>query len=241
MPLSISIVLPVFNEEGNIRPLFEEIKNIMDTLPNSWEIIYVDDASTDKSTHFIKELMNEHPQVRLLEFVENCGQSAAFHAGFQSAQNDVIITMDADMQNDPADIPKMLELFEQGQDMVIGWRHKRKDTFSKRLASKIGNSIRRSLTKDTVHDTGCSLKIMRASMAKKLPMQYKGMHRFLVSLMQMENAKIAEIRVNHRERYTGISKYNTWARGLTASQDLLVVNWFFRRIKKYSLKEQDKD
>ncbi len=236
MSHSISIVLPVFNEEGNIHPLFEEIKNVMTTLGNTWEIIYVDDASTDFSTRKVRELMQDNSNIQLLEFVKNCGQSAAFYAGFTAAQNELIITMDADMQNDPADIPKMLELFAQGNDMVIGWRHKRKDTSSKRIASKIGNAFRKALTKDNVHDTGCSLKIMRASMAKKLPLQFKGMHRFLVSLMQMEGAKVAEIPVNHRDRFTGVSKYNTWARGIAASQDLLVVNWFFRRIKKYELK-----
>ncbi len=238
MSHSISIVLPVYNEEGNIFPLFEEIKNVMTKIGNTWEIIYVDDASTDFSTKKIRELMQDNNNVKILEFVKNCGQSAAFCAGFQEAQNELIITMDADMQNDPADIPKMLELFDKGNDMVIGWRHQRKDTSSKRLASKIGNAFRKSLTQDNVHDTGCSLKIMRASMAKRLPLQFKGMHRFLVSLMQMEGAKIAEIPVNHRDRYTGVSKYNTWTRGISASQDLLVVNWFFRRIKKYQLKSE---
>ncbi len=238
MSHSLSIVLPVFNEEGNIHPLFEEIKNVMTRLGNTWEIIYVDDASTDFSTKKIRELMQDNANIQLLEFVKNCGQSAAFCAGFAAAKHELIITMDADMQNDPADIPKMLELFDQGNDMVIGWRHKRKDTSSKRLASKIGNAFRKALTKDSVHDTGCSLKIMRASMAKKLPLQFKGMHRFLVSLMQMENAKVAEIPVNHRDRFSGISKYNTWARGIAASQDLLVVNWFFRRIKKFELKSE---
>ncbi len=236
MSHTISIVLPVYNEEGNIFPLFEEIKNVMSKLDNDWEIIYVDDASKDFSTRKVRELMQDNKNIQLLEFVKNCGQSAAFCAGFAAAKNDLIITMDADMQNDPADIPKMLELFDKGNDMVIGWRHKRKDTSSKRLASKIGNGFRKKLTQDNVHDTGCSLKIMRASMAKKLPLQFKGMHRFLVSLMQMEGAKIAEIPVNHRDRFTGVSKYNTWARGIAASQDLLVVNWFFRRIKKYQLK-----
>ncbi len=239
MSLSLSIVLPVYNESGNIFPLFAEIKNIMNTLPYEWEVIYVDDASKDNSVKEIQSLMTENNNIKLLEFQENCGQSAAFMAGFDAAEMEAIITMDADMQNDPADIPKMLELYQKNHDMVIGWRHKRKDTASKRIASKLANAVRRSLTKDTVHDTGCSLKIMRTSMAKRLPLQFKGMHRFLVSLMQMEGARIAEIPVNHRDRHTGVSKYNTWGRGLSASQDLLVVNWFFRRIRNYKLKEKN--
>ncbi len=236
MPLSISIVLPVYNESGNIFPLFAEIKNTLSALPHTWEVIYVDDSSTDKSVEEIKSLINENSNIKLLEFVSNCGQSAAFQAGFHASESDIIITMDADMQNDPADIPKMIELYQSGHDMVIGWRHKRKDTSSKRIASKLANAVRRTLTKDTVHDTGCSLKVMRTSMAKQLPLQFKGMHRFLVSLMQMQGAKVTEIPVNHRDRFSGESKYSTWGRAISASQDLLVVNWFFRRIKKYELK-----
>ncbi len=238
---SISLVLPMFNEEGNIVPLFNEIKDVMTSLENStegfiWEVIYVDDASTDNSANFVKELMKTSPNVRLVAFEKNCGQSAAFQAGFLAAKNEAIVTMDSDMQNDPKDIPALLKLYQQGNDMVIGWRHKRKDTFSKRLASKIGNAVRRTLTKDTVQDTGCSLKVMRTDMAKNLPLQYMGMHRFLVSLMQMQGATVAEVPVNHRERFTGTSKYSTWGRALYAVQDLLVVNWFFRRIKNYKIK-----
>ncbi len=238
MSLSLSIVLPVYNEAGNILPLFEEIKANLDALPYTYEILYVDDASTDNSVYEIKSLTSKFDNVFLIEFVENCGQSAAFHAGFQSAKHEAIITLDADMQNDPKDFSRLIEEYNQGYDMVIGWRQNRQDTNSKKFASKIANSVRRKLTRDKVKDTGCSLKIMRSSMAKKLPLQFKGMHRFLVSLMQMEGAKISEIPVNHRERFSGTSKYNIWGRGIQASQDLLAVNWFFRRLKKYQIKEK---
>jgi hypothetical protein len=149
----------------------------------------------------------------------------------------VIVTLDADLQNDPADIPPMLDLYRQGFDMVIGWRARRRDTQARLLASRVGNGVRNFLTGETVRDTGCSLKIMRASLAKRLPM-FRGMHRFLPTLMKMYGAKVAEMPVNHRPRHSGTSKYGTFSRGWEATQDLLAVNWMLRRYRPGEVRER---
>ncbi len=226
----LSIVVPVYNEEENITPLVKEIHAALVSLNLPYEIWFVDDGSTDLSLQCIKQVAEQDPQVGYVSFIENAGQSAAFWAGFRAATGDTIITMDADLQNDPADIPALLGYYQQGYDMVIGWRVDRQDSQGRKVASRIGNAFRNALTHETVHDTGCSLKIMRASMAKNMPM-FKGMHRFLTTLMRMEGAHVAEVPVNHRARRFGVSKYGTFSRGIAAFQDLLAVNWMLRRKK----------
>ncbi|MBO4317770.1 MAG: glycosyltransferase family 2 protein [Mailhella sp.] len=233
----ISVVVPVYNEVGNISLLADQIGAVMAPLPYEWELWLIDDGSTDGSLDAIRSICRVMPQAGFISFARNRGQSAAFGAGFAAATGDAVITMDADLQNDPADIPAMIELYEQGFDMVIGWRYDRQDASSRKFASKIGNAFRNFLTHETVHDTGCSLKIMRASMARQLPM-FKGMHRFLTTLMKMNGAKVAEIKVNHRARHSGESKYGTFSRGLAASQDLLAVNWMLRRNFRPEIREK---
>ncbi len=233
----VSVIVPVFNEEGNVEPLVAEIVAAMAPLGLPWELLLVDDGSTDASLARIRAACDAHPEVGFLSFQRNRGQSAAFGAGFEAAAGDVVVTLDADLQNDPADIPALLELYRQGFDMAIGWRVNRMDSQSRRLASRVGNAVRNFLTRETVHDTGCSLKAMRASMARRLPM-FKGMHRFLPTLMKMQGARVAEIPVNHRPRHSGVSKYGTFRRGFAASQDLLAVNWMLRRNKPGEVREQ---
>jgi len=233
----VSVVVPVFNEEDNVEPLAEEIASVMDSAPFDWELWLVDDGSTDASLARIRAVCERLPQAGFLAFRHNCGQSAAFAAGFGAATGDVIVTLDADLQNDPADIPAMLELWRQGFDMVTGWRVKRRDTEARRLASRIANAVRNALTRETVHDTGCSLKVMRTSLAQRLPM-FRGMHRFLPTLMKMYGARVAEMRVNHRPRHSGVSKYGTFSRAWSASQDLLAVNWMLRRFRPGEVQER---
>ncbi|MGE4554446.1 MAG: glycosyltransferase, partial [Desulfovibrionaceae bacterium] len=182
-------------------------------------------------------LAGREPRLRCVAFAQNRGQSAAFCAGFDAALAPVVVTMDADLQNDPADVPRLLELFEQGHDMVIGWRAKRKDTLSKRLASKVGNAIRRRFTGDTVRDTGCSLKVMRRALLLELP-RFKNMHRYLPALMQARGADVAEAPVNHRPRAHGQSKYGTWDRAVAGAWDLIGVRWLLARTLRWQERER---
>ncbi|MCM0756472.1 glycosyltransferase family 2 protein [Desulfovibrio aminophilus] len=236
-PEMLSIVLPVFNEEDNLEPLLAEIRQAAPGFGRAWEVVLVDDASTDGSLGVIQRLASAHPEVRYLAFAQNRGQSAAFCAGFDAARGAIIATLDADGQNDPADIPKLLQLFDAGADMAIGWRLKRRDSFMKRIASKIGNGVRNRLTRETVRDTGCSLKIMRAEMARRLP-RFKGMHRFLPTLMKMQGARVEEAPVNHRPRLKGVSKYGTWDRAVAGLYDLIGVRWLQKRSFLYSIREK---
>lgn len=223
----ISFVIPVYNEEKNIPLLFGELLAVADNLDGGYEVIFVDDCSTDGSLREIRVLAGQFPSVRSVSFAENRGQSAALGAGFQVAEGEIIITMDADLQNDPADIPQLLAHFGQ-YDMIYGWRRERRDTLSKKLSSRIGNFVRNWLTNETIHDTGCSLKVMRASMLKKIKM-YRGLHRFLPTLMRLEGARVLEVPVNHRHRQFGVSKYTNLRRGIEGFQDLLAVRWFIKR------------
>lgn len=233
----ITLIIPVYNEEENLRPLLEEIFAAMKSQTRSWELLFVDDGSSDKSLEVLRTLAGQHPCVHYLSFAANKGQSAAFAAGFEEGRGEIFVTLDADMQNDPADIPLMLTLYEQGYDMVIGWRAKRQDSLVKRLSSKIANAVRNRLSRETVKDTGCSLKVLRASLARRLPM-FTGMHRFLPTLMKMQGAEVAEIKVNHRPRLHGESKYGVWDRAFSALYDLFAVRWMQSRSFRYSIKER---
>jgi len=232
----ISFVIPVYNEEGNIKPLYKEIKRVADIIASSYEIIFVDDSSNDNSLQEIKEVALIDSNVKYISFLENRGQSAALYAGFQKASKSVIITMDADMQNDPGDLLEMIKLYGK-YDMVNGWRKNRQDTLSKKIGSKIGNFVRNKMTKETIHDTGCALKIMRADMLKKIKM-FKGLHRFLPTLMRLEGAKVIEVPVNHRKREIGVSKYNNFNRAIEGFYDLIAVRWMIKRHLDIKIKEE---
>ncbi len=223
----ISFVVPIYNEEDNLRPLAEELQAVAPDLGAPCEFLLVDDCSSDRSLELIKQLAAEDERFRYLSFARNCGQSAAMWAGFQHAGGDVIITLDADLQNDPADLRKMIKYYGE-YEMVTGWRHNRQDSLSKKLASKIGNGIRNWVTADNIHDTGCSLKIMNAAMLKRVRI-YKGLHRFLPTLMRLEGARIKEVKVNHRPRLHGESKYTNLRRGIEGLYDLIAVRWMMMR------------
>jgi dolichol-phosphate mannosyltransferase len=233
----ISFVIPIYNEEGNIEELFGEVTRVAGKLGHPYEIVLVDDCSSDSSFDIMKKLSATDPRVRYLSFESNCGQSAALYAGFQHASGDIIITMDADLQNDPADVPKLLQYFGE-YDMVNGWRADRQDTLSKKIGSRIGNSVRNRLTWETIHDTGCSLKVMRASMLKRIRM-FRGLHRFLPTLMRLEGARVIEIPVHHRARMHGVSKYNNLRRGIEGLYDVIAVRWMIKRHLKIRIKESN--
>lgn len=223
----ISFVIPVYNEEENVPILYKELAAVAETIDSPYEIIFVNDCSSDRSFGVIRALAQEHPEVRCVSFPENRGQSAALGAGFQAAAGEVVITMDADLQNDPADIPMLLQQFGP-YDMVNGWRKNRQDSLSKKISSRIGNYVRNRLTNENIIDTGCSLKVMRADMLKKIKM-YRGLHRFLPTLMRIEGAKVIELPVNHRHRQFGVSKYTNLRRGIEGFQDLMAVRWMIKR------------
>lgn len=236
--LKYSVVLPVYNEKDNLAQLFDELTAVMRQLTEPFEIICIDDGSSDESCDIINNYQSLHKEIELLRFVKNQGQSAALAAGFKASRGEYVITLDADLQNNPADILLLLEHIPR-YDMVTGWRTKRHDTLVTRLSSKIANWIRNKLSREDIHDTGCSLKIMKRTYLKNIKM-FKGMHRFLPTLMKMEGANVIEVPVSHRPRIAGISNYGVWDRAFSGLRDLLAVRWMQDRFIHYEIIEEDK-
>ncbi|MCC6558260.1 MAG: glycosyltransferase family 2 protein, partial [Polyangiaceae bacterium] len=224
--MDLSIIVPVYNEKDNLRPLVDELDEVLGATGKEYEIIAIDDGSRDGSDEILREMARERRAVKAILFRRNSGQTAAFDAGFRAASGKVVVTMDADLQNDPHDIPAMVERLDQGFDLVSGWRKKRKDGFIlRRLPSVIANSIIRRITKAPIHDLGCSLKVYRKEITDELRL-YGEMHRFIAPLAESMGARIAEIVVNHRPRRAGASKYGL-SRTLKVVLDLVTV-WFMR-------------
>ena len=222
--MKISVVVPLLNEAPNLPPLYEEIKQTVDSMPHEYEIVFVDDGSTDESLEVLKQLQVDDPNVVIVEFRRNFGQTAGLVAGFDYATGDVIITMDADRQNDPADIPILLEKIDEGYDLVCGWRFDRQDTFiSRKLPSMIANKLISKTTDVRLHDYGCTLKAMRAEVAKNITL-YGELHRFIPAIASWMGVKIAEVKVNHRPRTMGTSKYGI-SRTFRVLLDLITVKF----------------
>jgi glycosyltransferase involved in cell wall biosynthesis len=222
----LSVILPICNEVDNLGPLMNEIALALDPINRSYEVLMVDDGSTDGSRAEIKRLANQYPNLRGLLFRANRGQTAAFDAGFREARGSIIVTMDADRQNDPKDILPMLKFIDEGYDFVAGWRKQRQDGFLlRRLPSLIANWIIRRVTKTKIRDLGCSLKMYRKEITDELRL-YGEMHRFIGPLCEMLGAKVAEVETHHRPRVAGVSKYNL-SRTFKVMMDLLTI-WFFR-------------
>ncbi|SVB40102.1 uncharacterized protein METZ01_LOCUS192956, partial [marine metagenome] len=223
--IKLSIVLPVFNEDGNLSLLYEEIRVVCTELGCTYEVIFIDDGSLDGSLDTLRAIQLKDSNVRVVQFRRNFGQTAALAAGFDIARGQVIATLDADCQNDPRDIPKMLEQLEDGYDLVCGWRYRRKDNFfSRTLPSKVANIFIGLLTDIKLHDYGCTLKVMRSDLAKSLKL-YGEMHRLIPALSSSYGAKISEIKVNHRPRVSGMSKYGL-TRTLRVILDVITVKFF---------------
>lgn len=232
-----SVVVPLKNEEDNIAPLIIELEAVMERLQGHWELICVDDGSTDTTLARLKELQTRKPYLRLLAFDANYGQSSAFDAGFKAARGEYVITMDGDLQNDPADIPRLLVLARRGADLVCGSRHQRRDSWLKRLTSRLANGVRGRVCGDGIRDTGCSLKVYRTSCLHCIKL-YHGMHRFLPALFQIEGFSVVEVPVNHRERRRGATKYSLFNRSFNTVVDMLAVWWMRRRRLSYIIEEQ---
>lgn len=232
----ISIVIPVYNEEKNLPILVPRIIEVLKPLERNFEIILVDDGSTDNSFNIIKELCGKYIEIRYIRFKKNSGQTAAFDAGFKNVLGDIIVTLDGDLQNDPMDIPKLLSYIPR-YDVVCGWRASRKDPLIKKISSRIANNFRNLVTKDMIHDTGCSLKAYKREFLSGIKL-YRGMHRFLPTLLAMEGANIIEIKVNHNPRRFGKSKYNISNRLFTGIYDLLAVRWMQKKRLDYCILER---
>jgi glycosyltransferase involved in cell wall biosynthesis len=223
--LEISIVLPVYNEAGNLETFIPELSEVLQNMDRSYEIIAVDDGSKDASCDVLRRLKEVEPNLRIIRFRRNFGQTAGFAAGFDLARGKYVITMDADGQNDPADIPGMLQLMEEGEyDIVSGWRQERKEPFlSRRLPSMIANRIIGRSTGVVLHDYGCSLKIYHWQVAKNVKL-YGELHRFIPALASGLGVKVAEVPVNDRPRQYGSSKYNL-TKSIRVILDLVTVSF----------------
>lgn len=229
--IDISVVIPLYNEEENVQPLYDILDEVLSGLGKEYEIIFIDDGSSDETYPRLKAIAQRDAHVKVIKFRNNCGQSAATDAGFELAAGDVIIVMDGDLQNDPRDIPKLLEKLEEGYDLVSGWRKNRKDKLLlRKVPSRIANRIICSVTKVNLHDTGCALKAYRKDVVKRINL-YGELHRFLPALARIEGARITEIPVNHHPRKYGRSKYGI-TRTFKVIMDLLSLNLFIKYLKK---------
>lgn len=234
--MKYSVVIPIKNEEENICELIQEVEPVMEGLGEKWELICIDDGSTDRSLLILQDLCKHKPYMRVLSFTRNFGQSAAFAAGFKAARGELVITLDGDRQNDPTDIPKLTGAMSDC-DLVVGWRVNRRDTLQKKVISRISNWIRSRLCRDGIHDTGCSLKVYRRAALSSIKM-YNGMHRFLPALFKIEGLHVKEIPVSHRERSKGATKYHFFNRSLGPIIDMFVVRWMRRRNLNPQIREE---
>jgi len=227
-PIPVSVVVPVKDEAGNVAPLAREIAAALKG--EAHEILFVDDGSTDATAQTLSALKSEIPALRVLRHTRNLGQSRGIRSGVMAAKGEIIVTLDGDGQNDPADIPKLLAALRADPQatMVSGVRVRRQDSASRRLASRLGNGFRRAMLGDGATDTGCGLKAFRRSTFLELP-YFDHIHRFLIALVQREGGKVAFVPVNHRQRLTGSSKYTNFGRLLVSVQDLLGVRWLQQR------------
>ena len=233
---TLSVVVPVYNEEENVTPLAEELIPVLEKTKREFEVIFVNDASTDGSLDALRCIKKEFDTIRVLSFEENCGQTSAFDAGFNAAKGDVIITMDGDMQNDPHDIPGLLEKINN-HHMVVGWRWNRRDTFVRRISSRIANAVRRMGLDDPYRDTSCSLKAFRRNAMLKLNL-FNYMHRFFPVLFNIEGFSVVEVKVNHRERKHGKTKYGIRNRMHCSWRAMKYVRYMKGHKLKYKIKEE---
>lgn len=240
-PVDVSIVIPVYDERDNLEPLVAEIAAAMaggGRGGRRYEVVAVDDGSTDGSLDALKALKRTHPELHIVSFAANAGQTAAFAAGFRAARGAVIVTMDADGQNDPADVPALLEALERSDaSAVAGYRVRRHDSAWKRVQSRIANGVRNRLNHETIRDTGCSLKAFRAAALRELPL-FTGMHRFLPTLVRMRGGTVTEVAVRHRPRRSGRTKYGMWNRVFRSLADAFAVRWMQRRQLRYRVSEE---
>lgn len=217
----LSVVVPLYNEEGNVKELHRRIAESLQKIGKPFEIVFVDDGSRDRTLEMCQGLT----PLKLVVFRKNFGQTAAFDAGIKASEGDVVITMDGDLQNDPNDIPLLLAKMGEGFDVVSGWRFKRRDSFMKRFFSRGANILRKVLLHDRIHDSGCSLKAYRRACFQNVDL-FGEMHRFIPALLQLEGFRVSEVKVSHFPRVHGVTKYN-WKRAVKGFVDMIAI-WFWR-------------
>lgn len=237
----LSVVIPIKDERDNLPPLTEQLRKALTSpdlpAPLTFEILYVDDGSTDGSGLLLDRLAAQHPEVRVLHFDRNYGQTAAFAAGFRHAAGELIVTLDGDLQFDPADILSLLPFAEQ-YDLVCGWRKDRHDNLVRKVSSRIANRIRTAFTRDGVRDTGCSLKVFRRAVIERIQL-FEGMHRFFPALALMHGFTVTEVPVKHFPRAHGMTKYGIGNRMFRGLYDLIAVRWMMRRVLRYRLRNAE--
>lgn len=234
--IDISVVVPVFNEEGNLPILISKLVQVLNPLGLPYEMIFVDDGSSDGSRDILKKMASQYPSLRIIGLKENRGLSTALLAGMREVRGDTIVTLDSDLQNDPEDIPMLLSYLDR-YDMATGWRQKRDDPWLKRISSKIANAIRNRLSGEKIYDSACTLRAFKRECIKEIP-PFNGMHRFLSTLVKMQGYRIIEVPVLHHQRKFGKSKYNIRNRALRSFIDLLGVRWMKGRRIQYDVEER---
>jgi dolichol-phosphate mannosyltransferase len=235
-----SVVVPIKDERDNLVPLTEQLLKVLaareESHTASFEILYIDDGSTDGSSDLLDRLATQHAEVKVFHFDRNYGQSAAFDAGFHRSMGSIVITMDGDLQYDPADIATLLPLLRT-HDLVCGWRINRHDNLVRKISSRVANAVRSAVTGDRVHDTGCSLKIFRRTVVDRLQL-FTGMHRFFPALALMHGFTVTEVPVRHHPRAHGVSKYGVGNRLFKGMYDLLAVRWMQARVLRYKYRDR---
>lgn len=233
----VSLIVPVYNEVESLAPLMAEVEAALRGVAGL-EVVLVNDGSTDGSLEEMQRLRGLYPHLglRIIDLDRNHGLTTAMDAGFRAARGEVLVTIDADLQNDPADIPRLLSYLDS-YDVAIGSRTRRRDRLVKRLSSKVANAIRNWATEETIMDTGCSLKAYRASFVRRLKL-YNGLHRFLPTMLKLEGARVIEVPVNHRPRRFGQAKYHLWNRLIGPLLDLFAVRWMQKRHLNYRMEEK---
>lgn len=235
-PINISVVVPVYNEEGNLPTLIPKLVQVLNPLGLSYEMIFVDDGSSDGSRRILREMASQYPSLRIIGLKENRGLSTALLAGMKEVRGDTIVTLDSDLQNDPEDIPRLLSYLDR-YDMATGWRQKRDDPWLRRISSRIANVIRNRLSGEKIYDSACTLRAFKRECIKEIPV-FNGMHRFLSTLVKMNGYRIIEVPVLHHSRKFGKSKYNIRNRVLRSFIDLLGVRWMKGRRIQYDVEER---
>ncbi|MDO8559289.1 MAG: glycosyltransferase family 2 protein [bacterium] len=221
--IEVSVVVPVYNEEGSVRELFSRVSGVLNRLNKTYEIIFIDDGSSDQTFNILKELSALNNPLKIIQFRRNFGKSAALSAGFESALGEFVITIDGDLQDDPEEIPNFLEKIREGYDLVVGWKAERKDPLGKKIASRIFNALSARLTGVKVHDSNCCFKIFRNEVVKNIKLHGE-LHRYIPALVYWQGYKISEIKVKHHPRKYGKSKYG-FARIFKGFLDLVTVKF----------------
>jgi glycosyltransferase involved in cell wall biosynthesis len=234
--IEISVVVPVYNEEGTLPLLSSKLVEVLKNLGRSYELIFVDDGSSDGSRRILKEMTSQYLFLRILRFKENRGLSTALVAGMREARGEKIVTLDSDLQNDPTDIPRLLGYLDQ-YDMATGWRQRREDSWLKKISSKIGNAVRNWVSGETIQDSACTLRAFKKECIQEIPV-FNGMHRFLSTLVKMRGYRTIEVPVSHHPRRFGKSKYNIRNRMVRSFIDLLAVRWMKGRAIHYEIEER---